>query len=209
MTNGQRDRVLGVPSFRSTLKRSTVPVEFRFELATRLGTGRGSATKEEPGPRASRSSGECGGNVSGCSRKRPKLGELQGGKNGEAGSVEPASSSRMNGRDRIGSHAGAWKGKSCSRSKISSTSSIGGRKRRPLIIPEGFRFTTEQRARDREKFDDAVRAKQEEKEQQEEEERAAKAVEEEREIKKMRMRTVPKANGVPEWYAGMPKRKAA
>jgi len=52
--------VVGGPSFRSTLKRSTVPVEFRFQLAARLDTSRGSATKENPDPCASMSSRERG-----------------------------------------------------------------------------------------------------------------------------------------------------
>ena len=77
------------------------------------------------------------------------------------------------------------------------------------MIPEGFKFSTEQRARDRGKFDEAVRVKQKQKERQVEEERAARAVEEERGIKEMRKRAVPKANIVPEWYETMPKRKAA
>jgi len=59
------------------------------------------------------------------------------------------------------------------------------------------------------KFDEAVRVKQQEKERQSEEEHAAEAVEEEREIREMRRRAVPKANAVPEWYAAMPKRKTA
>jgi len=77
-----------------------------------------------------------------------------------------------------------------------------------LVIPEGFRFSTEQRAKEREKFDEGVRVKQKEKERELEEERAAKAVEDERGIKEMRRRAVPKANSIPEWYARMPKKKA-
>lgn len=201
--------VVGGPSFHSTLKRSTVPVEFRFELAARLGTSRGSAAKENPGPGASGNSKERGEHkATASSRKRPKLAELRGGKNGEVGFAEPASSSGSSEtkdvhRDQIGSRTGAWKGNTHLRSDISSLS-----KRRPLIVPEGFKFSTEQRAKDREEFDRAVRVKQEEKERQLEEERAAKAIEEEREIKEMRKRAVPKASSVPGWYAGMPKRKA-
>lgn len=201
----------GGPSFRSTLKRSTVPVEFRFELAARLGTDRGSAGNEKPGPGASGNSKE-GGKLkeTASSRKRPKLGELGGGKNEEVGFVEPTSGSRLKDahRDQIGSHTGGWKGNTHLRSNISSGTRTSGSKRRPLIIPKEFKFSTEQRARDREEFDKGVRVKQEEKERLLEEERAIKAVEEEREIKEMRKRAVPKASSVPEWYAGMPKRKA-
>ena len=188
-----------------------MPVEFRFELAGRLGTSRGSAAKEKLGPRGSGNSKERGGDHS---RKRPKLGELRGGKNGEVGFVKPTSSSRLSeGKDghpdQIGSHTGAWKGKTRLRSNISSGSRTGGRKRKALIIPEEFKFSTEKRAKDREEFDKGVRVKQEEKDRRLEEERAAKAVEEEREIKEMRKRAVPKASTVPEWYAAMPKRKPA
>jgi hypothetical protein len=171
---------VGGPSFRSTLKRSTVPVEFRFELAARLET----TAKEKPGP----------GREAGNSRKRPRNGV-------------DASSSRED--DQTGSHASAWKGKACSRSNNSAATSMGRSKgRTPLIVPGAFRFSTEQRARDREKFEEGVRAKQREKAQQLEEDRAANAAEEEREMREMRKRTVPKAHAVPEWYATMPKRKA-
>ncbi|KAF9654415.1 hypothetical protein BDM02DRAFT_158937 [Thelephora ganbajun] len=212
--NRHTGSVVGGPSFRSTLKRNTVPVEFRFELAARLGTSRGSAVKENPGPSASRSSREDGAKAAGSSRKRPRLGELRDGKSGEVGFEEPPPPSRLgetegDHHDHIGSHAGAWKRNTHSRSKNSSATSMGRSQKRPLIIPEGFRFSTEQRAKDREKFDEAVRVKQKEKERQLEEDHTAKAVEEERGVQEMRKRAVPKANSVPEWYATMPKRKAA
>lgn len=208
VTNRTVGDVVGGPSFRSTLKRSTVPVEFRFELATRLGTSRGSAVRENPEPSASGNRKEREGHkVTAGSRKRPKLGELGGGENGE-----PPSSSRLRERkdvhrDQIGSRTSARKGNTHLRSNISS----GARrsKRKPLIVPEEFKFSTEQRAKEREVFDKSVRVKQEEKERRLEEERAARAVEEECEMKEMRRRAVPKANCVPEWYAAMPKRKAA
>jgi len=195
------------PSFRSILKRSTVPVEFRFQLATRLGTSRDSTAKEKP-----RRSREDGQKAAGSLRKRPRLDESRGDERG--GVEERSSTSRLreeedHQRDQIGSHADGWKGKICSRSNSTSTTSMGRSKRAPLIIPDGFRFSTEQRAKEREKFDEAVRVKQKERERQSEEERAAKAVEEERGIKEMRKRAVPKANSIPEWYATMPRRKAA
>ena len=213
--NRHTGSAVGGPSFRSTLKRSTVPVEFRFELAARLGTSRGSAVKEEkpPGPSTSGKAREDGERAAGISRKRPRLGELGSDNGGVVGFEEPRSPSRLSeAKDdddhdqTAGSHAGAWKGGTCSRSNISSTTS---RKRTALVVPEGFKFSTEQRAREREKFDEAVRVKQREKERRLEEERAAKAVEEEREVKEMRKRAVPKANEIPEWYATMPRRKAA
>jgi hypothetical protein len=213
MNSSTGGAVVGGPSFRSTLKRSTVPVEFRFELAGRLGTSRGSTAKENPGPDASSTEERGGRKVAGSLRKRPKLGELPVSKNGEAGLVERASAcSRLSEtkddhHDQTGSHAGAWKGKT--RWNISSATSIARSKRRPLIVPEEFRFSTEQRAKERGRFDEAVRVKQEERERQLEEERAVKAVEDEREIKELRKRTIPKAHAVPEWYAGMPRRKAA
>ena len=178
-----------------------------------MGTSRGSAAKENPGPGASRSSREDERQAAGSLQKRPKLGELRGSKSGVVDFEEPSSSRLSEAKDdhhgQTGGHAGAQKGSTCSRSKISSTTSMRRSKRTPLIIPEAFRFSTEQRARDREKFDEAMRVKQREKERQLEEDRAAKAVEEERGIKEMRKRAVPKANSVPEWYATMPKRKAA
>ena len=200
------------PSFRSILKRSTVPVEFRFQLPTRLGTSRSSTTKEKPGRSASGRGREDGQKAAGSSRKRPRLDESRGDERGGVGIEEPSTSrlreAEDHQRDQSGSHADGWKGKICSRSNSTSATSIGGRKRGPLIVPEGFRFSTEQRAKERERFDEAVRVKQKEKERRSEEERAAKAVEEERGVKEMRKRAVPKANSIPEWYANMPRRKA-
>ena len=187
---------MGGPSFHPTLKRSTVPVEFRFEPAGRLGRSRGStAKKEKPG---GRSREEATGN----SRKRPKVDELEGAKS------EPLCSrlrETEGDHDQTGSHASAWKGKT--RSHSYATSMGRSKTRTPLIVPGEFRFSTEQRARERERFEEGVRVKQREKEQQLEQERAARAVEEEREIKEMRKRAVPKANSIPEWYASMPRRK--
>ena len=202
------------PSFHSILKRSTVPVEFRFQLPTRLGASRDFTAKEKPGRGVSRSSREDGQKVAGSSRKRLRLDESRGDESGGVGIEEPSSTSRLreaedHHRDQPGSHADGWKGKACSRSNSTSTTSMGRSKRKALIVPDGFRFSTEQRAKEREKFDEAVRVKQKEKERQSEEERAAKAVEEERGIKEMRKRAVPKANSIPEWYAAMPRRKAA
>lgn len=73
------------------------------------------------------------------------------------------------------------------------------------VVP--FFFCTEQRAKEREKFDETVRRKQEEMERLKEERRRREAEEEERAIKELRRKAIPKANEIPEWYADMPKRK--
>jgi hypothetical protein len=210
--NRSTGSVVGEPSFRSILKRSTVPVEFRFELTARLDTTRRSAAKENPGPGASSSSREDGREAAGRLRKRPRLGEPRDAKSGVDGSEALSSSSRLSEakddhHDQTGSHVGAWRGGI--RSGSSTASMSRSKRRAALIVPEAFSFSTEQRAKDRERFDEAVRVKQKEKERRVEEERAARAVEEERGIKEMRKRAVPKANTVPEWYATMPKRGAA
>ncbi|KAL4070254.1 hypothetical protein J3A83DRAFT_3157760 [Scleroderma citrinum] len=70
-----------------------------------------------------------------------------------------------------------------------------------------FVLCTEQRAKDRAKFDAMVRQKEEEMARAREEARRKAEEEEEREIREIRRRAVPKANEVPEWYARMPKRK--
>ncbi|KAF8838695.1 hypothetical protein BDN67DRAFT_991188 [Paxillus ammoniavirescens] len=85
--------------------------------------------------------------------------------------------------------------------------------RKENIVPsapvESFFFYTEQRAKERERFDDMVRRKEEEMQRVREEQRRLAAEEEERAIKELRRRAIPKANEVPEWYADMPKRKGA
>ena len=211
--NRSMGSVVGEPSFRSILKRSTVPVEFRFELTARLDATRRSAAKENPGPGASSSgSREDGREAAGRLRKRPKLEEPRGTKDGVDGSEGLPSSSRLSKakddhHDQTGSHVGAWRGGT--RSGSSTASMSRSKRRAALMVPEAFSFSTEQRAKDRERFDEAVRVKQKEKERRVEEERAARAVEEERGIKEMRKRAVPRANTVPEWYATMPKRGAA
>lgn len=73
------------------------------------------------------------------------------------------------------------------------------------VVP--FFFYTEQRSKEREKFDELVKRKEEEMQRLKEEQRRREAEEEERAIKELRRKAIPKANEVPEWYAGMPKRK--
>lgn len=70
-----------------------------------------------------------------------------------------------------------------------------------------FIFSTEQRAKERAKFDAMMRHKEEEMARVREEARRRAEEEEEMEIREIRRRAVPKANEIPEWYAGMPKRK--
>ena len=75
--------------------------------------------------------------------------------------------------------------------------------------PAPFYFYTEQRAKEREEFDAMVKHKEEEMEKLREEERRREAEEDAVEIRELRRKAVPKANAVPEWYADMPKKKAA
>ena len=73
------------------------------------------------------------------------------------------------------------------------------------VVP--FFFCTEQRAKEREKFDEMMKRKEEDIQRLKEEQRRREAEEEERAIKELRRKAIPKANDIPEWYAGMPKRK--
>lgn len=74
-------------------------------------------------------------------------------------------------------------------------------------VPVPFFFCTEQRAKEREKFDEIVKRKDEEMKRLKEEQRQREAEEEERAIKELRRKAIPKANEIPGWYADMPKRK--
>ena len=77
----------------------------------------------------------------------------------------------------------------------------------PSIPVVPFLFCTEQRAKEREKFDEVLKRKEEDMQKLKEEERRREAEEEERAIKELRRKAIPKANEIPEWYADMPKRK--
>ncbi|KAI0652563.1 hypothetical protein C8Q79DRAFT_997569 [Trametes meyenii] len=77
------------------------------------------------------------------------------------------------------------------------------------VVPLPVEFQTDARAREREKFEEARRAREAELERQREERRRQQELEEEREIKELRRRAVPKANEVPEWYALAPKKSKA
>ena len=78
-----------------------------------------------------------------------------------------------------------------------------------VTVPVTPHFSTQQRAIEREKFEEARRAREIEIERQLAEMRRAREEEEEREWRAARKLTIPRANAIPEWYADAPKRKAA
>ena len=73
-------------------------------------------------------------------------------------------------------------------------------------VPVPIPLSTETRAQERERFEAARRAREQEAEREREERRRLQAIEEEREIREIRRRAVPKAHEVPEWYAHAPRR---
>ncbi|KAF9447839.1 hypothetical protein P691DRAFT_793133 [Macrolepiota fuliginosa MF-IS2] len=75
------------------------------------------------------------------------------------------------------------------------------------VIPQPFQWATEQRTRERKKFDEMVKEKEKEREQLEEQKRREREQEEEREVRELRKRTVPKANVVPDWYKDVPRKR--
>lgn len=81
---------------------------------------------------------------------------------------------------------------------------------RKLVVPTvpapPIMLNTEIRAREREKFNEMIRMKEEDLERAKEEHRRQREAEEEREIKELRRQAIPKANEVPKWYADMPKK---
>ncbi|EGO18916.1 hypothetical protein SERLADRAFT_402995 [Serpula lacrymans var. lacrymans S7.9] len=92
---------------------------------------------------------------------------------------------------------------------IAQEASLACRKEQIVpILPAGqIEFSTEQRAKERERFDEMMKRKEEEMERLREERRKQQEIELEREIKELRKKAVPKAHEVPEWYGDMPKRK--
>ena len=76
-------------------------------------------------------------------------------------------------------------------------------------VPMGFELATVTRAQERERFEEARRARERELERQAEERRRQRELEEEAEVRELRRRAVPKANEVPEWYAFAPKKAKA
>lgn len=76
-------------------------------------------------------------------------------------------------------------------------------------IPITPDLNTKSRAKEREKFDDLIKLKEEEMNREREERRRVREEEEAREVKELRKRTIPKAHDVPEWYADAPKRSGS
>jgi Targeting protein for Xklp2 (TPX2) domain len=66
---------------------------------------------------------------------------------------------------------------------------------------------TNERAKEREKFDRMIKEKERELERVMEQRRREREENEEREVRELRKKAVPKAHEVPEWYNEMPKRK--
>ncbi|KZT30976.1 hypothetical protein NEOLEDRAFT_1126667 [Neolentinus lepideus HHB14362 ss-1] len=77
------------------------------------------------------------------------------------------------------------------------------------LVPPPLELNTEVRAREREKFEETRRAREQEIQREMEERRRQKEIEEEKEIRELRKRAVPKANAIPDWYADAPKKKGA
>lgn len=73
-------------------------------------------------------------------------------------------------------------------------------------IPVTPDLNTKYRAKEREKFDELMRSKEEEMEHVREEKRKQQEVEDEKEMREIRKRAIPKAHDVPDWYASAPKR---
>ena len=73
-------------------------------------------------------------------------------------------------------------------------------------VPAPLPLHTQARAAERERFDDARRAREAELEAQAAEQRRLLALAEEAEVRELRRRAVPRANEVPGWYARAPKR---
>ncbi|KAF7981390.1 hypothetical protein HWV62_33883 [Athelia sp. TMB] len=73
-------------------------------------------------------------------------------------------------------------------------------------VPHAPALSTTARAKEREAFDAGVRAREAEAERAKEEARRIREEEEEKEMREARRRAVPRAHGVPEWYADAPKR---
>lgn len=73
-------------------------------------------------------------------------------------------------------------------------------------VPVAPPLRTEARAQERERFEEARRAREAELERQRAEARRAQAQREEEELRELRRRAVPKAHEVPAWYAHAPKR---
>ena len=74
------------------------------------------------------------------------------------------------------------------------------------VQPQEVHLNTEIRAQERERWEEARRAREREAERLLEEKRRLEALQEEEEIRELRRRAVPKANAIPDWYQYAPKR---
>lgn len=74
-------------------------------------------------------------------------------------------------------------------------------------IPLPLELHTTERAREREKFDLMMKEKEREMERVMEQRRREREANEEREVRELRKKAVPRAHEVPEWYSEAPKRK--
>jgi len=70
-----------------------------------------------------------------------------------------------------------------------------------------MRWETDERVKDRQRFDEMMREKQREQERLMELRRKEQLEQEEREIRELRKKAIPKAHEVPEWYREAPKKK--
>ncbi|KAJ7484927.1 hypothetical protein B0H11DRAFT_1164194 [Mycena galericulata] len=73
-------------------------------------------------------------------------------------------------------------------------------------VPVPIAFSTDARAKERERFDEMVREKERELEAAREVQRREREEEEAREVKELRKRAIPKAHEVPEWYKEAPRK---
>jgi hypothetical protein len=74
-------------------------------------------------------------------------------------------------------------------------------------IPLPIRWETDERVKERQKFDEMMKEKEREQERLMEVRRKEQEEQEEREVKELRKKAIPKAHEVPEWYKEAPKRK--
>lgn len=74
-------------------------------------------------------------------------------------------------------------------------------------IPLPMRLETDERVKERQKFDEMIKEKQREQERLIEVRRKEQLEHEEREIRELRKKAIPKAHEVPEWYKEAPKKK--
>ncbi|KAG6841131.1 hypothetical protein C0991_001521 [Blastosporella zonata] len=76
------------------------------------------------------------------------------------------------------------------------------------VVPLPFQLSTDERAHEREKFEEHLREKERELERAIEQKRREEEENEEREIRELRKKAVPRAHEVPEWYKEVPKKKS-